>query len=340
MVEEGHGFCAHVFAIGRRPCYTAAVGFAMPRGTMQYGAGLSVWTAAAVAASQVLRLVVQWNYKDSRPYVGYLFNDVTFFFYAFVVAATFAIGAVLFRCTWRVGRSWMRVMLLAVLAPALLVISTAVLVTSPLPAAGAGKRRAGSSNGVAVGVSDGPGGRGDGFRRARPAGVSGLVVVLLPSMTEDELQAALERTTPERDRYELFVEEAQDQDVRIRFSPPVERLVDGGAAHRGRHRAARCGRRRCDGDASRGDAAARGRSRRRDRVVARDPARPRDRPCRGLAVQPRRHRGDAARDGNSSDSSPFIWGGVAVIRDGGIRGSAYGEAYDPSVGVRRRHLPI
>ncbi len=39
-------------------------------------------------------------------------------------------------------------------------------------------------------------------------------------MTEDELQARLERTTPERDRYELFVEEAQDQDVRIRFSPP------------------------------------------------------------------------------------------------------------------------
>jgi len=38
-------------------------------------------------------------------------------------------------------------------------------------------------------------------------------------MTEDELQAALERTTPERDRYELFVEEAQDQDVRVRFSP-------------------------------------------------------------------------------------------------------------------------
>jgi hypothetical protein len=41
-------------------------------------------------------------------------------------------------------------------------------------------------------------------------------------MTEDELQAALERTTPERDRYELFVEEAQDQDVRIRFSPSAE----------------------------------------------------------------------------------------------------------------------
>ncbi len=41
-------------------------------------------------------------------------------------------------------------------------------------------------------------------------------------MTEDELQAALERTTPERDRYELFVEEAQDQEVRVRFSPPTE----------------------------------------------------------------------------------------------------------------------
>ena len=37
-------------------------------------------------------------------------------------------------------------------------------------------------------------------------------------MTEDELQAALELTTPERDRYDLFVEEAQDQDVRVRFS--------------------------------------------------------------------------------------------------------------------------
>ena len=39
-------------------------------------------------------------------------------------------------------------------------------------------------------------------------------------MTEDELQALLERTTPERDRYELFVEGCQDQDVRLRFSPP------------------------------------------------------------------------------------------------------------------------
>jgi hypothetical protein len=38
-------------------------------------------------------------------------------------------------------------------------------------------------------------------------------------MTEDELQALLERTTPERDRYELLVEQCQDQDVRVRFSP-------------------------------------------------------------------------------------------------------------------------
>jgi len=38
-------------------------------------------------------------------------------------------------------------------------------------------------------------------------------------MTEDELQALLEKTTPEGDRYELFVEQCQDQDVRVRFSP-------------------------------------------------------------------------------------------------------------------------
>ena len=38
-------------------------------------------------------------------------------------------------------------------------------------------------------------------------------------MNEDELQALLEMTTPERDRYELFVEDCQDQDVRVRFSP-------------------------------------------------------------------------------------------------------------------------
>lgn len=38
-------------------------------------------------------------------------------------------------------------------------------------------------------------------------------------MTEDELQALLDKTLPERDRYDAFVEECQDQDVRLRFSP-------------------------------------------------------------------------------------------------------------------------
>src|SRR5829696_5636496 len=38
-------------------------------------------------------------------------------------------------------------------------------------------------------------------------------------MTEDELQKLLEKSVAERDRYELFVEECQDQDVRLRFSP-------------------------------------------------------------------------------------------------------------------------
>jgi acyl-coenzyme A thioesterase PaaI-like protein len=37
-------------------------------------------------------------------------------------------------------------------------------------------------------------------------------------MTEEELQNALEKTTPARERYELFVEECQDQDVRVRFT--------------------------------------------------------------------------------------------------------------------------
>jgi hypothetical protein len=41
-------------------------------------------------------------------------------------------------------------------------------------------------------------------------------------MTEDELQARLEETTPARERHDLFVEDCSDQDVRVRFSPPVE----------------------------------------------------------------------------------------------------------------------
>ena len=40
----------------------------------------------------------------------------------------------------------------------------------------------------------------------------------MAAMTEEELQALLERTTPVRERYELFVEEYQDQDIRVRFS--------------------------------------------------------------------------------------------------------------------------
>lgn len=38
-------------------------------------------------------------------------------------------------------------------------------------------------------------------------------------MTEDELQALLEKTLPVADLHGLFVEECQDQDVRLRFSP-------------------------------------------------------------------------------------------------------------------------
>ena len=96
---------------------------------MLYAAGLSVWTSAAVAASEILQLLAHWSYKDSRPYAGYLVNDVTMFFYAFVAVATFAIGAVVFLCTWRLGRGRARVLLLAVIVPALLVASAALAVT-------------------------------------------------------------------------------------------------------------------------------------------------------------------------------------------------------------------
>jgi len=37
-------------------------------------------------------------------------------------------------------------------------------------------------------------------------------------MTEDELQQLLDKTLPEADRHDVFVEECQDQDVRLRFS--------------------------------------------------------------------------------------------------------------------------
>ena len=51
-------------------------------------------------------------------------------------------------------------------------------------------------------------------------------------MTEDELQVLLEKTLSERDRYDLFVEECQDQDVRLRFSPRYRRLNLRGCASR------------------------------------------------------------------------------------------------------------
>ncbi|GEP52915.1 hypothetical protein [Reyranella soli] len=37
-------------------------------------------------------------------------------------------------------------------------------------------------------------------------------------MTEDELQVLLDKTLPAADRHDVFVEECQDQDVRLRFS--------------------------------------------------------------------------------------------------------------------------
>lgn len=40
-------------------------------------------------------------------------------------------------------------------------------------------------------------------------------------MTEDELQARLEATLHAADLHDVFVEECQDQEVRLRFSPPA-----------------------------------------------------------------------------------------------------------------------
>jgi acyl-coenzyme A thioesterase PaaI-like protein len=40
-------------------------------------------------------------------------------------------------------------------------------------------------------------------------------------MTEDELQARLEQTTPPSERHGLFVEDCRDQDIRVRFSLPA-----------------------------------------------------------------------------------------------------------------------
>jgi hypothetical protein len=101
----------------------------MLRSTARYAAGLAVWTAAAVAAAQIVRTIAHWSYRDGRSYAAYVFNDLSMVFYAYVAIATFALGAVVFRCTGRCGRSWLRALMLTVLVPALLVLATALGVT-------------------------------------------------------------------------------------------------------------------------------------------------------------------------------------------------------------------
>ena len=57
-------------------------------------------------------------------------------------------------------------------------------------------------------------------------------------------------------------------------------------------------------------------------------------PAGGLGARHAPLRGDARLESTTQLSSPFLWGGGAVIRDGGVMGNATG-AHDPSVGVRR-----
>lgn len=102
----------------------------MVRSTALYSAGLSAWTAAAVAAWEIVRLVGRWGYKDGRAYSSYLFNDVTAFYYLFVAVTTFAIGALVFRATRRAGRHpALRAALLATVVSAALLLSVALTVT-------------------------------------------------------------------------------------------------------------------------------------------------------------------------------------------------------------------
>lgn len=101
----------------------------MVRSTLLYSAGLSVWSAAAVAGWEILRLVARWGYKDGRAYSTYLFNDVNAIVYLFVAVAAFTIGALAFLATARVRRPAVRVALLAVVAPGLLLLSAALTVT-------------------------------------------------------------------------------------------------------------------------------------------------------------------------------------------------------------------
>jgi hypothetical protein len=101
----------------------------MVRSTALYSAGLSVWTAAAVAAWQILRLIAHWGYKDGRAYASYLFNDVTAIVYIFVAVASLAIGVLAFLAMRRVGRPTIRAALLATVVPAALLLSAALTVT-------------------------------------------------------------------------------------------------------------------------------------------------------------------------------------------------------------------
>lgn len=100
----------------------------MVRRTLQYAAGLAVWTAAAVAAWEILQLIARWGYKDGRPYWRYAFSDVNAIIYVFIAVASFAVGMLAFRATRRV-RPAVRVGLLTIIAPAALLLAAALVVT-------------------------------------------------------------------------------------------------------------------------------------------------------------------------------------------------------------------
>ncbi|MBN9086397.1 MAG: hypothetical protein J0J01_05775 [Reyranella sp.] len=89
---------------------------------------MSVWTAAAVAAWEIVRLIARWDYKDGRPYWRYVFSDLNAVIYVFVAVASLAAGMLAFHATGRV-RPAARVALLAVLAPAALLCAAALTVT-------------------------------------------------------------------------------------------------------------------------------------------------------------------------------------------------------------------
>ena len=101
----------------------------MVRSTALYSAGLSVWTAAAVAAWEIVRLVARWGFKDGRAYSAYLFTDVTAIVYIFVAVASFVIGALVFLATGRIRRPAVRTALLAAIVPVALLASAALTVT-------------------------------------------------------------------------------------------------------------------------------------------------------------------------------------------------------------------